>query len=422
MKVVVICLSRGYAIRDFIHSGMIDELLKKDDLKIVFLVPSQCFLEIKKMLPEDDRIKFETLVEIRKNLLLPERIIWGISYRLKKNKFLFPASLQLNNKLYLLFRKKYYAQLFKKYNPALVVTCNPGYHSKNDVQLIREARHYGIKTFSLVPSWDNPFTKSIIEIYPDRMSVWNNQILNDIAKIYHYDKNRLTVTGPPQFDFYFKDNIFEERESFFKNLGLDSNKKLITVILCPTKHGDSSFILRVLEEAMKNKKFICPVQIFCRMHPSDPAELFEEYKRKFSLITFEHYRFRHQYFGWAPDWKEAVHKVATLKYSACTINLLTTMMIEAVIIDTPAVNIGFAPDEKFDRFIKARHSLHFQYVVNQKAIRTVKTETELIEAINEYLANPKLDSQERKKFAEDFCYKLDGRAHKRIANLISELA
>ena len=46
---------------------------------------------------------------------------------------------------------------------------------------------------------------------------------------------------------------------------------------------------------------------------------------------------------------------------------------------------------------------------------------EFVSIVNEYLKNPQLDSENRKRIVKEQCYKIDGNSSKRIANRIINL-
>jgi len=100
-------------------------------------------------------------------------------------------------------------------------------------------------------------------------------------------------------------------------------------------------------------------------------------------------------------------------------------VLEAALLDRPVISVGFNPlePEKFKAMVVKRVFMqHYRYVLERQACSFVESEEQFIESLNQNLANPALKREGRRRLAEDICYRLDGKASERVADLILELS
>ncbi|WP_299888611.1 CDP-glycerol glycerophosphotransferase family protein [uncultured Lacinutrix sp.] len=95
------------------------------------------------------------------------------------------------------------------------------------ISALLAAKDLGIPTVAFVYSWDNvPKAMQVVE--SDYYFVWSDLMKNEVLKYYPFVKEeQVFVTGTPQFEPHFDDNLKQSREDFFKEHNLDVNKKYI---------------------------------------------------------------------------------------------------------------------------------------------------------------------------------------------------
>ncbi len=101
--------------------------------------------------------------------------------------------------------------------------------------------------------------------------------------------------------------------------------------------------------------------------------------------------------------------------------MFSTLNIEASIFDVPCVNVCFE-GESYQGPMKARYNIamdeaqtHNQRVVQSGAVHMVRSEQEMIEAINLSLKHPEIGREERRRVKETECGPNPGAAGKTIA-------
>ena len=80
------------------------------------------------------------------------------------------------------------------------------------------------------PSWDN-FTNKLLPVRRvDRLIVWNELMKQQAVELHGYPPDEVRVAGTPQWDLYFTggDDPATSREAFFRQIGADPSRKLIT--------------------------------------------------------------------------------------------------------------------------------------------------------------------------------------------------
>lgn len=322
---------------------------------------------------------------------------------------------------YLTISKKKFARFFDVYKPALVF--GPDIYHDDDVHFMAEAKWRGIRTVGMVRSWDNITNKGFCRVKPDKLIVNNELIKAEAIEYCGIDPDNVFVAGMPQFDYYIK-APFSNREKFFTSLGFDPKKRLIMFSPHGNRFHDTDWhIMQILKEARMSGEIPENVQILVRFPPNDDVSLGDfvpdEYfhiDRPGKVFVEGVYRDKEL------DWDEMRHLADSLYYSELVITYNSSIIIDAAAFGKPAVGIAFDGwDKKPDiyrsiaRFMEYDHT---QHVIKTGGLQVVRKREELIEAVNAYLANPKLNQDGIRKILETQAWKYDGQAGARIANFI----
>ena len=320
--------------------------------------------------------------------------------------------------------------LFAAHRPVLYVASNPGLIAP-EIPLLRTAVRRGVRSMALDPSWDN-FTNKLMPVRRvDRLVVWNDLMKRQAIDIHGYDLAQIRVAGSPQWDLYFRGHTCASREAFFRRIGADPARKLVTLTTTPRIiYAHHDHVLRVLIEAMNSKAWPDPVQVLVRLHPRDDVEPYTAFKGIPHLMIEKPFRPAAvpSGDGLTVDFTEdnRRHLADTLRHSDVIINVASTISIEAAIFDTPIVNVAFDGNEPLP-FIQsaARYYrfTHYQNITNRQAVRVAETPAQLVEHVRSYLADPSLDRAGRREVVAEQCQFTDGRSAERVAMWVAaELA
>lgn len=314
--------------------------------------------------------------------------------------------------------------LFNTYNPvALFATSLSNYDF--DVPISREAKRRGIKLIGMGRSWDNFSSHGLLRVVPDVFLI-QNQFLVDMAEEYQaiYQKEvSMKVVGLPHYDAVAHlENILEPREKFLNRLGLSSNDKYVLY----GAMGEFLFIHegelpQVFDSLMEEKKINVDKVIY-RAHP------------KFK-ITPPTEGYKHVVFDTSGEYVKNSNKgiddnaylINSIFHSEVLITGASTMAIDGAVLDKPIVCVAFngttkEQDVDYYESVKRFYDLytHFEDLMSMQGVKIAYNKEELVKQVNQYLENPSLDKEGRRRIRDRFAYKIDGLSGKRIADELNK--
>jgi hypothetical protein len=323
------------------------------------------------------------------------------------------------------FNEKKFEPLIEKYNPDLVFL--PTIFGNNDIRLLKLCLKKNIPNMGMIKSWDNLLGKDPLLLWPNYLVV-HNEIVKKLAISMHgYPKERIFISGIPQFDVYQNKDFVLSREDFFNRLKINPDKKLIVY---SAMGGWISLyeveIIKMLADIINNSdSLLYSSQLLVRLHP---AYLSEDEKLKeipnIILVRPGVSSFNkepgHIDFEFRND--DTLELASTLKWANVLINSGSTMTIDAVCFDTPVINIGFDGYVSEKILEKSAKRLlmkdHYLPIIKSGGVKAVYNKEELVEAINTYLKDPSIDQEGRKRIVNEQCYKFDGKSGQRIGYFI----
>jgi CDP-glycerol glycerophosphotransferase (TagB/SpsB family) len=322
------------------------------------------------------------------------------------------------------FASSYYRKLLESFSPDLVVFSTPG-QKLHDVPLLYECIRAKVPTISPVYSWDNLTAKGPFIFRVDKLIVWNEIMRREAKEFHAYKDDQIIVTGVPVFDPYLSilDEGEQKKSEFKSELGIKGDKPLITVTTIPQIFFGSSHKLVVmrLQELMRENK-IPDSCILIRPHPKDATDYSDLASPGRIIIDTYGTSPDETLKNWVPKDDNIIHLGRTMRYSDIVVNISSTITIDAACFDTPVINLCYDVKENESDYAGSveRYYLytHYRYVVESGASTLVKSEQELIDAINAYLSSPKLHSKERNDLVRQQTGVIDGRAHERVAQAI----
>ncbi len=314
----------------------------------------------------------------------------------------------------LLFDKKYEA-LFSFYKPDLVFI-----HSVQEltaVPIARVANRKKVLSIGVVLSWDNVTNKGEIFAHCDQLIVWNEIVKRQVIDYHDYQEKDVFVIGTPQFDFFIRYNLeIPSKNEFFEKLGLDKNKKLILYTTVPERIGGDNEIksINAIHEAIINHNLIMPAQLLVRIYTKDNPLRYQGFVNLSDLILYDpgkdnqnlSYREIDKYFS--------IQLAAMIKYADVVVNIASTTSIDAAIFNRPIINVALGWQNYW------YETSHYKHLVNTGGVKMVNNLSELIMGINQYLENPLLDEEGRKRIVSKICYKVDGNSGKRLIEILYE--
>ena len=346
------------------------------------------------------------------------RILWifghSYVYRALLKKFLL-----------LFFDAHLYDEILIQHKPDLVVATST--YAVDDIRLLKASRTRRIPTIGMTKSWDNLTSKDALLVPPDHLLVHNDVVAAEASFFHRYPRDRITVVGVPQFDWYADPSFMLSREEFFSRMGLDPRKKLITYTAMGVwlvKHERD--IIRTLYRLVREKRLSQQSQLLVRFHPAYPDEK-RILQTEFPGLVVDQPGVPEgeERDAWKADWRFSTDDVrqlaSTLQHSDVVLNCGSTIILDTACFDTPMIGIAFDGDARERSYWASAARLferdHCKKVLETGGVRIVHTEEELVKALDSYLDDPSLDSVGRGKIVAQQAGSL-GKASEHLARAI----
>jgi hypothetical protein len=371
-------------------------------------------------------------VRIRREEAIANRIVRWIGAKQVIAEALAPSMTNRSTRYRLsdrLVSHEWAERLFDRDRPALLVTSSPGLIF-SEVPLLRTAARRRVRSIAVDPSWDN-FTNKLLPVRRvDCIVVWNDLMKTQAVDLHGYEPDEVRVVGAQHWDLYFHPGTLVPREAFFRQIGADPARKLITLTTSPRElYPHFAHLIRALLQALNGGVWNQPVQLLVRVHPRDRLDAYGEFQASPHLIVEKPFRASAR----AGDGLDVDvtadaqrHLANTMRHSDVVVQVSSTIAIEAAIFDTPVVNVAFDGPEPAEWVKASRRYLsftHFANILRHGAVHVAETPQQMVEAIGRYLADPSLDREGRRKVVLEQCQFLDGRSADRVAAcVVDELA
>jgi len=324
-----------------------------------------------------------------------------------------------------------YDRLLDRYRPALVVTATAGFFLA-EAPLICAAWRAGVPQMAVDLGWDNLSSKYHTIMPVDGLVLWNEPMRQEAIAYHGFDPGQVHVSGPVQFDHYFRGDALPSREEFLRAVGADTSRRLVTLATTPkTMYPSTLRLVDALASAIRDGRLGPPAQLLVRVHPRDDLDVYDQFGAT-SWVRVEKPLGRlaaaeglPPYDAVSPSSRDRVHLAATLAYSDVLVNFASTTTIEACIFDTPVVNVGVdeEPDLPLPLSIRRYYAYeHYQPVVESGAVPVATTLDELVAHVRRGLEHPEERRAARRALVGRLCPFQDGGAARRVARAIEAAA
>ncbi len=253
------------------------------------------------------------------------------------------------------------------------------------------ARNYDIQTIGVLGSWDRPTTKGPLCPGISRFCVNSLLMKNELERYHAIAPTAITVTGWPHLDAYHVPATFLSQLQFRHKIGVSSATRLLLFAAnSPRLGGHEPDLLAALAAVVQSGRFGKDRCLLVRPHPADG-----QWQDRFSAIdALPNVHLMPAELGHV-DWLANL-----LKYSDVVISTQGTITLDAVALDKPVINIGFAVDEASDQNFAVDWMYemdHYQPVIASGGVQLVHSMEALCHAIEQYLENPDQDAAGREQ-------------------------
>ena len=201
------------------------------------------------------------------------------------------------------------------------------------------ARELGLKTSTVIYSWDN-LPKARLPFRADTYFLWSEVMVEHMQVFYpEIPREKLVISGSPQFEFYQNSEIIIDRELFFRQNGLDPDRRIICFSGddVRTSPYDPDY-LRDLAQQVTDSGLNSEFQILLRRCPVDLSGRYQDVVSQFPDLIVEV----------PPKWREDVKEWSAVYPEKVDVGLLTNLAYHADVV----VNLGSTMAFDFGMFNK----------------------------------------------------------------------
>lgn len=271
--------------------------------------------------------------------------------------------------------------------------------------LIYAAKKQKIQTASFIFSWDNLASKGRMAGSFDLYLVWSNWMKKELLQFYSSIKSiQVKVVGTPQFEPYVLDRYGMSKQKFHEKFDLDINHRTIMFSCGDVSTSPNDFLyIDEIAKIILSGTLGEPLNFLVRTSPAETPDRFAALVKKYPWIKWNYPKWVQSRSNHQESWSQRIPTLedisdlkAVLQYCDVSVNMLSTMSLDALLFDKPVINTVFGNDENGlandQRFLKYAHIVE---VINSNATYIAKNEQELLEFLKKCLANPKAKFKEQ---------------------------
>jgi hypothetical protein len=306
----------------------------------------------------------------------------------------------------------------REQTPDVVLATGVLEEASEEIEFVKSANRLGIPSGVCVASWDLLTNKGLLKCRPDRVFVWNENQVREVAEMHGLPAERVRPTGAHAFDEWFARRPSTTAEEFIERVGLPPGSPYIVYASSSpdiTKRREPAFVARWIEAIRASDDELvgkCPIII--RPYPKALSDW-----RKFDGSRFENVILWPAVEVFSPADEARAEFYDTLFYCSAVVGANTTAMLEANILGKTVLSV-------LVRDFAQKETLHFPYLQleNGGFLQIAPTLEEHIVQLGRALRDPTGDAETRRRFLESFVRPggIDRSAAPILAEAVEELA
>lgn len=327
------------------------------------------------------------------------------------------------------YTSQIYDDLFKHYQPDLVLASTPGW--RWDRYILREASTRGIQTGSVIVGWDNTSSYSLPGAPVNWITCWSQIQKDELILGSDWKPEEVNIGGIPSYDGYFLKNWQIPRDQYFHQHNLNPDKKLISYACSFVSFSPNIQNIQAITQLIASNSLAEPCQLLVRYHPNHFADVprFAAERLQIQQLASENEDVHvvepvplggslGYYSG-----EDMPEKSSMMAHSDVFTTVYSTMVVEASIHNKPVVSICIdSPVGWPGKFTLPLSQIggwptHSRFRDSGAGCEALDL-NQLRDAINYYLAYPQANHLNRTSFIERECTFTDGSAGKRTADYI----
>jgi hypothetical protein len=289
---------------------------------------------------------------------------------------------------------------------------------------IEAAKSMGIHTSTAIFSWDN-LPKGRLPFRVDQYLVWSHHMRSELHDYYpEIADETIQITGTPQFDFYFKDDLLIDREGFAEKFGLDLSKEWVCFSGCDslTSPNDPKY-LKDVANSFKNEK---DIQLIFRPVPVENTSRFQSVLQEFPMIKLlEPIWVKGNHWGnFFPLFDDIQLLINLAFHCKVVINMGSTMALDFATYGNVGLYLKYDhSSENTDWSVNKIYQFqHFKSMGNWNAVGYINSPNEILTLVREAMNNPDKVAPDRKLWFDKIVeHSLERSSAERVADAFLSL-
>jgi hypothetical protein len=314
--------------------------------------------------------------------------------------------------------------------PDLLVTGTPGFNPA-DIHLLRAAHRLGIRTATVMLSWDNLSSKGYMNGAPDDLLVWSDLMAEEAQYFHDFSSNRIFWTGAAQFDHYYGIRNRLDRAQWRVDHDLPPDAPIVMYgTINPAILPHEIAIVRQIADGIIANQFGPRTHLWVRLHPQVVRGVYstslDDYRALQSdRVHIEIPKVVSEALAWDLPAADALHLAQLLAASDVVATPSSTLIIDAACAGTPIVNVSYDGPEKVAPALSARRFLkytHYAHAMSTGGAALANSFDEFVEKTKACIADPAIDADGRARLIQQQLGDFDGNAGRRTAERLLALA
>jgi len=327
------------------------------------------------------------------------------------------------------FTPDIYADLFERYQPALVVAGSPGFRQDRFILRAATARH--IPTAAAIISWDSSSSYGLPGARVDWITCWSEIQKAELMGGADWPAERVNVGGMPPYDNYLHGEWVLPPQDYFRQHGLDPQRRLLSYASSFVSWSPNIQNVEALARLVVSDRLVEPSQLLVRLHPIHMSGHYVAEADRIRQLAQQHEHVHvvepvplgalGHYSG-----EDVIERTSMMAHSDIFLTVYSTMCVEASFQERPIISVCIDSDRGYPGKywvpmsqigVWPTHSRFRTSGAGQVAVN----ETQLEEAINHYLLHPHAYLDAERRFLQQECTYLDGSSSRRTAEFFLSL-
>lgn len=323
-------------------------------------------------------------------------------------------------------RSDVFADLFRESPGAVLFATHTNSYFEDAI--LRSAHAHGLTTALMILSWDHLSTKVVLTPLYDSILLWTNLQREEVLSTYPWiAPEQVRVTGIPHFDGYASPTT-TERDAWLRSYGLDPAKRTLVYYSMPqVRHCHQHVVVEAMAAAIAEGCTLpADLQVLVKCHPFDDYSLYRPIAERYPHVAVHETTLAPgaDPLEWIPEQEELQTSKDFLTFADVTVNIYSTVTVEAAYFDKPIVHVAFDAGPLPPGRIPCReyyNFTHFKPIVDTGASVLACSQDELHAAVCAALATPDARRAERKRLSAEWAGPMDGQSAERIVAALREL-